>query len=59
MFESYEDSVLAHTDCDGLLSVADAKQLIAEHNTSLYEMEQDGYFANCRDAQAILHWFGY
>ena len=59
MFESYEDSVLAHTDCDGLLSVADAKQLIAEHNTTLYDMEQDGFTANCRDAQAILHWFGY
>ena len=59
MYESYEDSVLAHTDCEGLLSIADAKQLMAEHSTTLYEMEQDGFFANCRDAQALLHWLGY
>ena len=59
MFESYEDSVLAYTDCDGLLSTADAKRLITEHNTTLYDMEQDGYTAHCRDAQALLHWFGY
>ena len=59
MYESYEDSVSAHTDCEGLLSVADAKQLMADHNTSLYEMEQNGFFANCRDAQALLHWLGY
>ena len=59
MYESYEDSVLANVDCGGLLSVADAKQLMADHNTSLYEMEQNGFFANCRDAQALLHWLGY
>ena len=59
MSDCYADSVLLNTDADGLLSVGDAMRLLAEHSTTLYEMEQDGFAANCRDAQAILHWLGY
>ena len=59
MFSSYSESVLAHADAEGLLRVEDAEQLMEEHSTSLYEIEQDGYTGNCCDAAALLEWLGY
>ena len=59
MFESYAESVLYCANDQGLLSVDDAKKLLDEHDTSLYQIEQDGYTANCCDAAALLDHLGY
>ncbi len=59
MFTSYYESVLAHADAEGLLRVEDANQLMQEHGTSLYELEQDGYKGHHCDAEALLEWLGY
>jgi len=56
---NYEDQVLDATDADGMLSVQLASQLITDHNTSLYQMMQDGYTGNCRHAESLLDWLGY
>lgn len=56
---NYEDQVLDATDADGMLSVELASQLITDHNTSLYQMMQDGYTGNCRHAESLLDWLGY
>ncbi len=56
---NYEDQVLDATDADGMLSIQLASQLITDHNTSLYQMMQDGYTGNCRHAESLLDWLGY
>jgi hypothetical protein len=58
MFDSYEESVLAHADEDGDLSVADLAQLFKAHGTSVAAAEEDGYRGDL-NAQAALHWLGY
>lgn len=59
MFESYAESVLYCANDQGLLLIEDAKKLLDEHGTTLYQIEQDGYTANCCDAQALLDHLGY
>ena len=56
---SYEDQVIDAADADGLLSTQLASRLITDHNTSLYEMNREGYTGHCRDAAALLEWLGY
>ena len=56
---SYSQQVIDAADADGLLSTQLASRLITDHNTSLYEMNREGYTGNCRDAAALLEWLGY
>ena len=56
---SYVESVLIEANDDGLLTVKDAMQLMREHNTSLYQMEQDGYKGGICNAQELLWFLGY
>jgi hypothetical protein len=56
---TYVESVLIETDQDGLLTVKDAMQLMREHNTSLYQLEQQGYKGGICNAQELLWFLGY
>ena len=56
---SYSQQVIDAADADGLLSTQLASRLITDHNTSLYEMNREGYTGHCRDAAALLEWLGY
>ena len=55
---TYSESVLDAANEDGFLTVKDAMQLMRDHNTSLYQMEQDGYKGGC-NAQELLWYLGY
>lgn len=41
MFETYSESVLAAADIDGLISLADAKQVCKMHNEEVFEYLND------------------
>jgi hypothetical protein len=56
---TYKDQVLDATDADGMLSTELASRLITDHNTSLFEMIQQGFTGNCRHAQSLLWFLGY
>lgn len=55
----YSEQVLDAADADGLLPIQLAKQLMLDHSTSLYELQQDGYQGNCRHAESLLEFLGY
>ena len=59
MFDTYSEQVEDAADADGMLSLILAKQLMQDHSTSLYAMEQDGYKGHHLDAFALLEWLGY
>lgn len=56
---TYEDQVMDAADADGLLSTQLASRLMSDHNTTLYELEREGYKGHHRDAAALLEWLGY
>ena len=59
MFPTYSAQVMDAADADGLLTPILAKQLMDDHNTTLYKLEREGYKGHCRDAFALLEWLGY
>lgn len=56
---TYSESVLEAANEDGLLTVKDAMQLMRKHNTSLYQIEQEGYRGGICNAQELLWHLGY
>ena len=56
---TYADQVLDATDADGMLTTQLASRLITDHNTSLFEMMQQGFTGNCRHAESLLDFLGY
>jgi len=56
---TYQDQVIDAADADGLLTVKDAMQLMSDHNTTLYQMEQEGYKGSICHAPSLLAWLGY
>jgi hypothetical protein len=56
---SYSDQVLDAADDNGLLTVELAMQVMHDHMTSLYQMEQQGYRGGCCNAQELLWFLGY
>lgn len=55
---TYEESVIAHTDAEGLLNPSDAYQLCAEHGTDYVTCVAEG-MESTWDALTILDWLGY
>ena len=57
---TYTASVLDHTDRNGNLTLADAKQLLAEHGKTLMEANAEGVdFYKLRHAVTLLAHLGY
>ena len=56
---TYADQVLDAADDNGLLTVTEAMQLMKDHNTSLYQMEREGYKGGICNAQELLWHLGY
>ena len=56
---SYSEQVLEAADQNGLLTVRDAMQLMSDHMTSLYQLEQQGYKGGICNAQELLWHLGY
>ena len=56
---TYEDQVLDATDADGMLTTQLASRLMTDHNTSLFQLNREGYQGHCRHAESLLEWLGY
>ena len=60
MFNSYRESVEAVADDDGLLTPADARKLVRDHQCEWSEwVKECPMGTNPRDAHHILCWLGH
>lgn len=64
MFTTYEDSVLAAADDNGILSREDCVKLLDDHGCTMDDVYADAngvdpVALDARDAEALLSWLGY
>ena len=59
MFDSYEESVMAHADCDGKLPADVIRQLFQEHSSNFANYSSTVSDEQWDDADRILSWLGY
>ena len=59
MFNSYEESVMAHADCDGKLPALVIRQLFQEHSSNFANYSSTVSDEEWDDAERVLSWLGY
>jgi len=59
MFDSYEESVMVHADCDGKLPAQVIRQLFEEHGSDFADYSSTVSNETWDDGVRVLDWLGY